>query len=75
MQLIKFCGKDKRDSIKKAVTFYYDNCENEMELNMFLAKCRVQSDSKTVHYYPGLKVDLKKIAEIKRKKREERKKK
>lgn len=73
MNNIKFCGKNKRDSVRRAIAFFYDNLHEEMQLDIFLAKCRVQKDGKTVHFYPALGVDLKKLAELKRKKREERK--
>lgn len=74
MDLIKFCGKDKRDSIKKALTFFYDNYDDSVKVETFLAKCRVQEDKKTIYYYPNIKVDLKKLKELKNE-LEERKKK
>lgn len=69
MGVIKFSGRNKKESVKKAVNFYYDNYDYGIEL--FLAKCRVQLDGKTVYFYPNLDVDLKQFrkwkAERKRK--------
>lgn len=73
MNTIKFCGKDKRDSVRKAIAFFYDNLNEEMRLDIFLAKCRVQGDGKTIHFYQTLEVDMKKLAELRYKRREERK--
>ena len=73
MQLIKFCGINKRDNVKKAMMFFYDNYES-MELEEFLAKCRIQEDKKTVHFYPDLEVDIKKFRELKKKLKDRKKK-
>ena len=73
MQLIKFCGRNKKDSVKKAMMFFYDNYES-MGLEEFLAKCRVQEDNKTVHFYPDLEVDIKKFRELKKKLKDRKKK-
>lgn len=56
MQIVKFTGNTKRLSLKRAVSFFYDNLEDSMKLDVFLAKCRLQKDGKTIHYYPGLSV-------------------
>jgi hypothetical protein len=73
MLLIKFCGKDKRESVKKAVSFYYDNFGDEITYELFFARCRLQDDRKTVHFYPGMEVDIQKHRELKKKSRKERK--
>ena len=53
---VKFVGKSKRDVVMKAIDYYYDNkCEEKYAV--FLAKCRIQPDHKTIHYYPYLKVE------------------
>lgn len=67
MNVIKFCGKDKRSSVKKAISFFYDNFEDE-NLQVFLAKCRVQKDGKTIFYYPDWSIDLDKIKKLKKEK-------
>jgi len=69
MQLIKFCGKDKRESVKKAVSFYYDNYGEEITYEMFFAKCRLQSDKKTIHFYPKMEIDIQKFREMKKAKK------
>ena len=54
---VKFVGSDKRDSIRKAVSYYYKHhCDRSVE--EFIAKCRLQKDGITIHYYPHLKVDM-----------------
>jgi len=75
MLLIKFCGKDKKESIKKAVSFYYDNYSNEINYELFFAKCRLQDDKKTVHFYPKMEIDIEKFRELKKKAGKDRKKK
>jgi hypothetical protein len=67
MNIIKFCGKNKTNSVKKAVSFFYDNYEDIMKLEIFLAKCRVQGDKKTIYFYPDMNIDLKKFKELKKK--------
>lgn len=77
MEKIRFKGINKKSSIKKAVSFFYDNDLENGKVEVFLAKCRVQSDGVTVHYYPSLEIDIEKFRELKRsikKKRKERKK-
>jgi hypothetical protein len=70
MLLIKFCGKDKKECIRKAFSFYYDNYDKkEMTHELFFAKCRLQDDKKTIHFYPKMDVDIKKIREIKKAKK------
>ena len=60
--IIKFVGVDKRDSIKKAVDYYRrHHCERNME--EFIAKCRLQKDGITVHYYPNRQIDMFKYRE------------
>jgi len=71
MDVIKFAGRDKRESVKKAMQFYYDNLDYGWEL--FLARCRVQPDGKTVIYYPNMKVDLEKYREFKANRRKGKK--
>ena len=72
MQIIKFTGKDRIDGTKRAVAFFYDNYVDQMKLDIFLAKCRVQSDGATIHFYPNLEIDLEEVAKRKRQKRKER---
>lgn len=48
-----FKGKNKRDSIHKAIQFFY-NSGSTLTLEEFAAKCRLQADLITVHYYPDL---------------------
>lgn len=74
MQLVKFCGKNKRDSVKKAMSFFYDNYESIIVLEEFLAKCRLQEDKKTVYFYPDLKIDIKKFREFKMKQKDRKNK-
>lgn len=74
MQLIKFCGKNKKDSVKRAISFFYDNCEENLSLEEFLAKCRLQMDKKTVYFYPEMEIDIEKFRELKRKQRDRNKK-
>lgn len=73
MNVIRFCGRNKRESVKKAMDFYFDN-SGEKSLEVFLAKCRVQEDGITVNYYPNMKVDLDKYREFKATRRKERQK-
>lgn len=73
MNVIRFCGRNKRESVKKAMDFYFDN-GGEKSLEVFLAKCRVQEDGITVNYYPNMKVDLDKYREFKATRRKERQK-
>jgi len=61
VNVIKFCGRNKIESKKKAMTFYYDNYEDELSRKVFLAKCRLQPDGKTIHFYPDLEVDMTKL--------------
>lgn len=68
-KVLVFRGATKKGSIKKAVDFYYNNFDCGIEL--FLAKCRLQSDKVTIHFYPELVVDL---DEFRRKKAERKKK-
>lgn len=70
---IKFCGRSKRESTKKAVEFYYDNLENNFTLEVFLAKCRVQLGGKTIHYYPYLNINITEYRKFKNKKRQQKK--
>jgi hypothetical protein len=69
MNIIKFGGRSKKESLKKAMAFYADNYDNEIEL--FLARCRVQEDGTTIHYYPYMVVD---IADYRKRKRDRKKK-
>ncbi len=75
MELVKFSGKDKSESVKKAIEFFYDNYSTKMGIEMFLAKCRLQDDKQTLYFYPNLEVDIKKFREFKKKAKEDRKKK
>lgn len=75
MRLIKFCGKDKRESVKKAVSFYYDNYGDDITYEVFFAKCRLQNDKKTIHFYPEMEVDIQKFRELKEKVKKNGKKK
>lgn len=77
MEKIKFRGINKKSSIKKAISFFYDNDLESGKVEVFLAKCRIQSDGVTIHYYPFLEVDVEKFKDLKKsmnKKRRERKK-
>jgi len=67
--VLVFRGINRRSSIKKAVGFYYNNFDYGVEI--FLARCRLQPDKITIHFYPNMTVDLKEF----RKKKAERKKK
>lgn len=58
MQIIRFSGKTKKENIKRAIAFYYDNFNNKMTFETFLAKCRIQNDKKTVHFYPEMTIDV-----------------
>jgi hypothetical protein len=69
MLLIKFCGKDKKDSVRKAVSFFYDNFGEEMTYELFFARCRLQNDKKTVHFYPKMEVDIQKFRKLKKKRK------
>lgn len=71
MDVIKFIGRNKRESVKKAMNFYFDNLNDGWEV--FLARCRVQPDGKTIHFYPNIKVDLKKYRDFKAKRRKGKK--
>lgn len=73
MDIIRFNGRNKRESVKKAIDFHTDNNNGGDSLEMFLAKCRVQEDGITVNYYPNMKVDLDKYREFKAQRRRERK--
>jgi len=75
MRLIKFCGKDKREGVKKAVSFYYDNYGDDITYEVFFAKCRLQNDKKTIHFYPEMEVDIQKFRELKEKVKKNGKKK
>lgn len=66
MELIKFCGKDKKDSLKKAVSFFYDNYHEKFSRHVFFAKCRLQNDGKTIHFYPNMTVVSEKLDKIKK---------
>jgi len=72
IDIIKFSGKDKRESIRRATTFYYDNLDGvgNNTLELFLARCRVQSDKTTIYYYPNMKIDLKRHRELKKRKKD-----
>jgi len=78
MEIIKFKGISKNSSIKKAVSFFYDNELENGKVELFLAKCRIQKDGVTIHYYPRLKIDLNKFAKLQQiiesKRKEENKK-
>lgn len=52
MDLVKFTGRNKKDSMKKAIIFFYDNFNN-MAFEDFLARCRYDIESKTVYFYPN----------------------
>ncbi len=52
MEIIRFVGRDKKESAKKAVSFFYDNFDNDYALGDFLAHCKTQKDGKTIHFYP-----------------------
>ena len=67
MDIIKFTGKDKKDGVKKAVAFFYDNLEKQESLEVFLAKCRIQSDGKSIYFYPYLIIDINKFRKEKTK--------
>jgi len=71
MKLIKFCGKNRRESIKKAISFFYDNYDENIFLEELLAKCRIQNDKKTVYFYPNLKIDLKEFRKLKKEKKKQ----
>ena len=72
MEIIKFVGIDKKTSIKKAVDFFYDNLDSDMKIEIFLAKCRVQKDGKTIHFYPNLEINIEKFRKMKQKYKKER---
>lgn len=55
VHFVKFAGKDKRDAILKAIDYFYDT-KCDKKYSVFLAKCRIQNDHKTVHYYPDMKI-------------------
>ena len=56
---IKFVGKNKREVVMKAIDYFYSTrCEKKYSI--FLAKCRLQKDHKTVHYYPRMELEIKK---------------
>lgn len=65
-----FRGANKKSSVRKAIDFYYDNFDYGIEL--FLARCRLQPDKVTIHFYPELNVDL---DEFRRRKAERKRKK
>lgn len=73
MESIKFTGRSKKDAIKKAVDFFYANLDDDLE--MFLARCRVQNDGITIKFYPDMEVDIKKYREFKRSRRRRKAKK
>jgi hypothetical protein len=71
MDIIKFCGRTKKDALKKAMGFFSDNCDDG-EIENFLARCRVQEDGTTIHYYPHMAVN---IDDYRKRKRDKKKKK
>lgn len=73
MEIIRFKGTNKKSSIKKAVSFFYDNKLDNGKVELFLSKCRIQKDGITVHYYPKLKINMVKFKELERAIREKRK--
>lgn len=56
MNKIRFGGKDKKECVKRAMTFYYDNFKDEMTLKHFLDKCRYNKDEKVLIYYINMEV-------------------
>jgi len=57
LNVIKFSGHNKKESMKKAVDFYYTNFDDN-NLELFLARCRLQGDKTTICFYPDMKADL-----------------
>lgn len=51
MRVIKFKGISKTSSVKKAISFFYDNFDDDEDLKDLLNRCRLQKDGTTVHYY------------------------
>lgn len=68
--IIKFCGRDRNGSKKKALDFYYDNYEGQLTREEFLARCRVQTDGVTIHFYPNLKVDMEEYSKLRAKRKQ-----
>lgn len=57
--IIKFVGTNKADSILKALKYYHSHLqEGGLNVEDFLAKCRIQKDNLTIHYYPDLEIKL-----------------
>lgn len=67
MEIIKFSGKNKKESIRKAISFFYDNFNDNEPVKIFLAKCRLQKDGITVHFYPNLILEKDKLTKKKSK--------
>lgn len=57
VKIIKFRGRNAAASKKQAMHFYYNNFESTFSRKIFLAKCRLQADGKTIHFYPDLLID------------------
>ena len=57
MDIIRFSGKDKKESAKRAMMFFHDNLSEIMKMSDFLAKCRLQSDQKTIFYYHKMDIE------------------
>ena|SRR5690242_11075138 len=74
-EVIKFVGLSKRDSIRKAVGYYHKHHLCARNIEEFLAKCRLQKDGITIHFYPKMNVDMSKyrayVERLKQKEKDE----
>lgn len=50
MNIIRFSGT-KKDATRKALSFYYDNLKEQMNLNAFLNKCKYRVKESVLYFY------------------------
>lgn len=72
MDIIKFAGDSKKTSMRKAISFFHDNFADDIKIDILLAKCRLQKDGKTIHFYPDLHIDIDAFLVMKRKRKKEK---